>query len=73
MNSTAPRETRYRQAVHKLITFLHSKRYQPSGMLMDRQNRGRLAASGALVAVDVQTCGIRQQSKNSLCRNIIMK
>jgi hypothetical protein len=38
MNHTARRETEYRQAVHKLITSLHSKRYRPSGMLIHRQN-----------------------------------
>jgi hypothetical protein len=38
MNHTARRETEYRQAVHKLITSLYSKRYRPSGMLIHRQN-----------------------------------
>jgi hypothetical protein len=38
MNRIAPRETKCRQAVQKLITFLHSKRYRPSGMLIHRQN-----------------------------------
>jgi hypothetical protein len=37
-NSTARRETQRRQAVHKLITSIHSKRYRPSGMLINRQN-----------------------------------
>jgi hypothetical protein len=27
-----------RQAIHKLITSLHSKRYRPSGMLIHQQN-----------------------------------
>jgi hypothetical protein len=38
MNRTARRETKYRQAVHKLINSLHSKRYWPSGILIYRQN-----------------------------------
>jgi hypothetical protein len=38
MNRTAHRETQYHQAVHKLITSLHCKRYRPSGMLIHRQN-----------------------------------
>jgi hypothetical protein len=38
MNHTARRKTQCRQAVHKLITSLHSKRYRPSGMLIHRQN-----------------------------------
>jgi hypothetical protein len=38
MNRTARRETQCRQAVHKLITSLHSKRYRPSGMPIHRQN-----------------------------------
>jgi hypothetical protein len=38
MNLTARRETYCRQAAHKLITSLHSKRYRPSGMLIHKQN-----------------------------------
>jgi hypothetical protein len=38
MNRTARRETECRQSIHKIITSLHSKRYRPSGMLIDRQN-----------------------------------
>jgi hypothetical protein len=38
MNCTARRETKRRQAVHKLIASLHSKRYRPSDLLIHRQN-----------------------------------
>jgi hypothetical protein len=38
MNRTARRVIKYRQAVHKLITSLHSKRYRTSGTLIHRQN-----------------------------------
>jgi hypothetical protein len=38
MNPAARRETQRHQAVHKLITSLHSKRYLPSGILIHRQN-----------------------------------
>jgi hypothetical protein len=51
MKRTAFRETQCRQAVHKLITTHHSERYRPSGMLIRRQIRMRLAASSAPFAV----------------------
>jgi hypothetical protein len=38
MNFTACRETQCHQAVQKLITALHSKCYQPSGMLIHWKN-----------------------------------
>jgi hypothetical protein len=38
MNRTARRETKCRQAVHKVNNFLPFKRYWPSGILVHRQN-----------------------------------
>jgi hypothetical protein len=38
MNRTARHDTKCSQVVHKLITSFHSKRYQPSGILIHRQN-----------------------------------
>jgi hypothetical protein len=38
MNRTAYREIKCRQAVHKLITSLHSKSFRSSGILIRRQN-----------------------------------
>jgi hypothetical protein len=38
MNHTACHETQCRQAVHKSIASLHSKRYWLSGMLIHRPN-----------------------------------
>jgi hypothetical protein len=51
MNRTALRETKCRQAVHKLITSLHSESYRLSGMLIHHAIRMRLAASDVLFAV----------------------
>jgi hypothetical protein len=38
MRCIARRETKCRQAAHKLITSFNSKRYRPSGMLIHRKN-----------------------------------
>jgi hypothetical protein len=38
MDLTVHRETYCRQVAHKLITFLHSKLYRPSGTQIHRQN-----------------------------------
>jgi hypothetical protein len=50
MNRTVRRETKCRQAVHKLITSLQSIRYLPPGMVIHRQNsyspRGKQSTGG---------------------------
>lgn len=51
MNGTAPRETKCRQAVLKLITSLNSKRYRPSYILIHGNICKRLATICAPVEV----------------------
>jgi hypothetical protein len=52
MNRTDRGETQCRQAVHKLITSFHSKRYLPWGMLIHRQN--------SYTPCDKQRTGLRE-------------
>jgi hypothetical protein len=66
MNRYASREPQGRQAIHKLFTSFHSKRYRPSGMLIHRQIRMHLAASGVSVAVKRRAVNRSKELKKSM-------
>jgi hypothetical protein len=71
MNRTPRRETRCRQAIRKLITSLHSKRYRPSKMLIHRQNSYAPSGKQRTGRREAQSREPANKLKKTLCRKNI--